>query len=312
MMRVADQVVFYTGMFKPHLAQHVRRAMLSYNCLEARRSDFAPPALDWMLDSGAFTRIVSRRGHVPVAEYAAAIRRWEQVGRLRAAVSQDYMCEDFVLGTTGLSVREHQDLTTGRYLELLDALGEQPYVMPVIQGYAPDEYAYHCWTLAPHLPEGALVGVGSICKRNSRPEAVAQVLNACTPQTLWRGRMTRGARAWCLIRSNTPESGLSGSSVCRWSIANYRCCCDTNEREVDTSMPIFSGLRYVWLLAAFLTSTMAWLSAVGTAASIALFVKRADGLDMAGNIVEGAFSFVMAYVFVLAALYSIRNLRQED
>ena len=178
MMRVADQVVFYTGMFKPHLAQHVRRAMLSYNCLEKRKGDFAPPALDWMLDSGAFTRIVSGRGHVLVAEYAAAIRRWEQVGRLRAAVSQDYMCDDFVLGTTGLSVREHQDLTTGRYLELLDALGEQPYVMPVIQGYAPDEYAYHCWTLAPHLPEGALVGVGSICKRNSRPEAVAQVLNA--------------------------------------------------------------------------------------------------------------------------------------
>ena len=77
-------------------------------------------------------------------------------------------------------------------------------------------------------------------------------------------------------------------------------------------MPIFSGLRYVWLLAAFLTGTMAWLSAVGAAASIALFIKRADGVDTTGNIVEGAVSFVMAYVFILVAIYSIRNLRQED
>ena len=177
-MIVRDQVRFYTGVCKAHHAGELRRVMLSVNTLEGRVSDFAPPGLDWLLDSGAFTRIVSGRGHMSVSKYAQAVRRWSQVGYLSAAVAQDWMCEEFVLNITGMTVAQHQELTTRNYLALLDAVGGQPYVMPVIQGYAPAEYAAHCDALSQHLPQGALVGVGSVCKRNSRPAEVSAVLSA--------------------------------------------------------------------------------------------------------------------------------------
>lgn len=167
-------MIVYVGMHHPADADVVPRAMVSFNALEGRRGDF--PVHDWILDSGAFTRIMSGRGHVPVAEYAAAIKRWSRCGALHAAVAQDYMCEAPALRATGLTVAEHQELSTRRYLDLREAV-DCTYVLPVLQGFEPSEYAAHTRALSPELPEGAWVGVGSVCKRQGDPGAIVAVLD---------------------------------------------------------------------------------------------------------------------------------------
>jgi hypothetical protein len=52
------------------------------------------------------------------------------------------------------------------------------YIMPVLQGYEADDYARHVIAYGARLPARAWVGVGSVCKRNTRPDAIAQVLRA--------------------------------------------------------------------------------------------------------------------------------------
>lgn len=150
--------------------------MISVNRLRNRKSDFA--VNDWMLDSGAFTELF-RFGHYrsSVQSYAEQIKRWKQCGTLLAAVSQDYMTEPFILERTGLTVEEHQRLTIERYDELL-ACNTGVYILPVLQGYQPAEYISHLKQYGDRLKTGAWVGIGSVCKRNSKPEQVEAILKA--------------------------------------------------------------------------------------------------------------------------------------
>ena len=167
-------LLFYTGSHEVRFLATLPTAMISINVLNRRRSDFE--ANRWILDSGAFTRLLSGKGHLPIREYARAINRWAVCGDLQAAVAQDMMCEPFVLEITGLTVREHQSASTRNYLDLRDLV--DTYVMPVVQGYAPEEYAEHTRELSPYLQEGSWVGVGTLCKRNGSPSTVSQVLTA--------------------------------------------------------------------------------------------------------------------------------------
>lgn len=166
--------LFFLGVHKPAMAKRVERAMLSVNALEGRRSDFV--AQDWILDSGAFTRITSGRGHMPIEGYAAAVNRWASCGNMLAAVSQDWMCEPFVLNLTGSTVAQHQRWTIERYDTLRPLV--RPYLLPVIQGYDPTEYACHVLDYGDRLGDSAWVGVGSVCKRNASPWSVVAVLDA--------------------------------------------------------------------------------------------------------------------------------------
>ena len=95
-----------------------------------------------------------------------------------AAVSQDYMCESFILQKTGLSVREHQRLTVERYRRIRSLVPMNTYVMPVLQGYQPSEYVDHIRDYGSDLYFGMWVGVGSVCKRNGTPTAIRAVLSA--------------------------------------------------------------------------------------------------------------------------------------
>jgi hypothetical protein len=129
------------------------------------------------MDSGAFTRIANGHGHLNVETYAQLIRRWGQCGQLLGAVSQDYMCEPFILNITGLSVLDHQWLTLDRYDELLDC-NLHTYIMPVLQGYSVAEYLQHVDLYGQRLQEGAWVGVGSVCKRNRRVQEIETIVHA--------------------------------------------------------------------------------------------------------------------------------------
>ena len=165
--------LFFVGLHCVAHTNEFSRCMISVNRLEGRRKPL--DINDWILDSGAFSRLDSGQGHMAVADYAAQIRRWSQCGRLLAAVAQDYMCEPSILAKTGLTVAEHQRLTVANY----DALLEQDvgaYVLPVLQGYRPAEYVSHLAQYGDRLKLGQWVGVGSVCRRNGRPELIAAIL----------------------------------------------------------------------------------------------------------------------------------------
>jgi hypothetical protein len=53
-------------------------------------------------------------------------------------VSQDYMCEPFMLKKTGLDIATHQRLTIERY-DVIRAVLAVP-IMAVVQGYDPSDY----------------------------------------------------------------------------------------------------------------------------------------------------------------------------
>lgn len=171
------RMLFFPGLHHPSDARHFSRCMVSANALRGRQRSF--PARDWILDSGAFTEITTHgRYRSPVSEYAQQAIRWSHVGNLLAAVSQDFMCEDFVLAKTGLTVFDHQRLTIERYDELAGLCRDGPYILPVLQGYWPDEYLEHLQMYGGRLHPGQWVGVGSVCKRNADVDATEQVLKA--------------------------------------------------------------------------------------------------------------------------------------
>jgi len=172
------KVRFFVGLHHPHAAKHVATpAFISVNALRRRKSDFM--AGEWIMDSGAFTEVVRFGGYrFGVDEYASQIRRWSRCGTLLAAVAQDYMCESFVLEQTGKTVAEHQQMTIDRYDALMREDVGGVYIMPVLQGYTPQSYVEHIRLYGDRLAIGAWVGVGSVCKRNSNPQAIVAVLEA--------------------------------------------------------------------------------------------------------------------------------------
>jgi len=207
---------FYVGMHMPSKADKIDAAFISVNVLKNRKSPF--PVKDWIMDSGAFTTI-AKHGYYPedVSEYAKHIRRWKDNGNLIAAVSQDYMCEDIMLKKTGLTIAEHQRLTIERY----DALVKEDtgvYIMPVLQGYKPSDYVAHIHAYGDRLVKGAYVGVGSVCKRNTSPSSIVEVLKAikaCRPDLRLHGfGVKTTALAWAEVRDN-----LESADSMAWSFA---------------------------------------------------------------------------------------------
>ncbi|RUV65210.1 MAG: hypothetical protein E5X35_11580 [Mesorhizobium sp.] len=185
------KVRFFVGLHHPADAQHFEAACISINCLRGRKK---PVDCDEVIvDSGAFTELNLHGGYRHgVEEYAAELYRLHTAGvvKIAAAVTQDYMCEPFMLAktkATGASdgtIADHQRLTIERYDALkaeLDRLfgGKCPFpVMPVLQGYAPSDYARHVEMYGDRLKFGMWVGVGSVCKRNGAPERIVEVLSA--------------------------------------------------------------------------------------------------------------------------------------
>lgn len=181
----AKPIKFYVGLHQPSDARHFGLACISINRLRGRKKPV--DCGDVLVDSGAFTELFLHHAYRHgIEQYAAELHRLysEGVVKIAAAVAQDYMCEPFILAKTGLTVLEHQRLTIERYDALcaeLDRLfgGEFPFpVMPVLQGFAPHEYADHVRMYGDRLKPGMWVGVGSVCKRQSDPRAIIAVLHA--------------------------------------------------------------------------------------------------------------------------------------
>jgi len=170
-------VDFFVGLHQPSDAQHFDRAFVSVNRLRNRKSNFKVGK--WIMDSGAFTTILRHGGYPhPVSEYAEQIKRWSTCGEMLAAVAQDYMCEASMLALTGLTIPEHQRLTVERYDALMRCDTGDAYILPVLQGYEPQDYVRHIRMYGNRLGPNAWVGVGSVCKRNGNIGAIETVLLA--------------------------------------------------------------------------------------------------------------------------------------
>jgi hypothetical protein len=238
---------FFCGLHQPSDAKHFDAAFVSVNRLRQRKGPFRVG--DWIMDSGAFTEVAMHGGYRhSVADYAAQIRRWAGNGRLLAAVAQDWMCEPWIVAKTGLSVADHQRLTVERYDALLQEDTAGVYVMPVLQGYAPQDYVDHLHQYGARLKTGAWVGVGSVCKRNGSPLAIEAVLSAIKAERPDLRLHGFGLKATAL-RSAVVYDLLFSADSMAWSFAARREGRNSNDwREAKRCMGgIEKVARQLWL-----------------------------------------------------------------
>ena len=129
----------------------------------------------WALDSGGFSELSMFGGWKTSAEtYVAEVRRAVvEIGHLRWAAIQDWMCEPWILKKTGLSIDEHQRRTVDSLVELRTLAPELPWT-PVLQGWRRDDYLRHVEMYEQggvDLAREPLVGLGSVCRRHATREA---------------------------------------------------------------------------------------------------------------------------------------------
>lgn len=145
------------------------------------KSPMDPARNDWALDSGGFTELKQHgKWTINEEQYLEIVARFaDECGRMLWAAQQDWMCEPFMLDRTGLTVADHQQRTVENFV-MLRAMAPDLPIIPVIQGWTPDEYL-RCIKLyeiaGVDLTSEKLVGVGSICRRKAVP-AIAEVVVA--------------------------------------------------------------------------------------------------------------------------------------
>ncbi len=167
---------FYLGAHHPNwLATAGVPLFISRRRLHERKT-FPRAVAPWALDSGGFTELnTTGRWSLNAAQYATEVERYrDEIGMLEWVAPQDWMCEPFVLAKTNMAVVEHQVLTVRNFQRLRDLLG--PLVMPVLQGWTLDDYLRCVEAYERHgidLAAEAIVGVGSVCRRQDTLEAEA-------------------------------------------------------------------------------------------------------------------------------------------
>jgi hypothetical protein len=143
----------------------------------ASRRRLPRAAAPWALDSAGYTALHTGGYPVTVEQYAAEVTRYaDEIGGLQWAASMDYMCEPSVLAKTGGTVLRHQSLTLENFGRLRELIG--PLAAPVLQGWEPGEHERHAEMYADagfDLRTEPIVGVGSVCRRNSDREIGAIV-----------------------------------------------------------------------------------------------------------------------------------------
>lgn len=162
---------FYLGTDRPNwLWEHgTRHPLFVSRRTIAKYRNLKPATTRWALDSGGFTELnLYGEWQTTPHRYVAQIQRYaDQLGGLDFAAPQDWMCEPEVLRRTGLTVEEHQRRTTYNYLTLRTLSPTLP-IIPVLQGWHPDDYRRHLdqYTAAGiDLTKPHRVGIGTVCRR---------------------------------------------------------------------------------------------------------------------------------------------------
>jgi hypothetical protein len=170
-------VRFYLGMHKPGWLERTDVPLFVSHRRLRERVQLPRAAGYWALDSGGFTELsMFGAWRTTPGEYAEAASLYrDNVGNLEFAAPQDWMCEPFIVEKTGKSVAEHQGLTIESVLALRSLAPEVPWC-PVLQGWTIDDYLGHVeqYRVAGiDLAREAVVGVGSVCRRQGTAEAEA-------------------------------------------------------------------------------------------------------------------------------------------
>lgn len=153
----------------------------------SRYKTLRPSLAEWALDSGGFTEIQKHgRWTITPKQYIAEVRRFtDEIGNLAWAAPMDWMCEPVQLAKTRKTSKEHQWLTLINYMDLMEEASDLPFV-PVLQGWDRDDYM-RCWEMYDsqkiYLEDHALVGVGSVCRRQGTFEAL-RILRSLQPLKL--------------------------------------------------------------------------------------------------------------------------------
>lgn len=149
-----------------------RRRLANLNRLPRARGPVA-------IDSGGFTEMsLYGEWSITVKQYIEEIRRYvECLGNVQFAAPMDMMCEPAILKKTGLTVEEHQRRTLDNFRELMQLAPELPWA-PALQGWTIGDYWKHAESYQKariDLAKAPVVGVGSVCRRQSTTRANALI-----------------------------------------------------------------------------------------------------------------------------------------
>lgn len=173
-------LTFYLGTHEPSwLARPDVAVPLFVSHRRLRRYKRLPRARPrWALDSGGFTELAMHGRWVTTPEeYLDAVARYaDEIGRLDWAAPMDWMCEPEMLAKTGLSVDRHQGLTVENVSLLRAHAPADVRIVPVLQGWHVGEYVACAERYAAagiDVTTEPVVGVGSVCRRQSTSEIAA-------------------------------------------------------------------------------------------------------------------------------------------
>lgn len=166
---------FYLGTHEPAWLDRTSVPLCVSRRRLARRVTLPASTTEWVCDSSGFTEL-DRHGRwtVPAEQYAAEVRHYiREIPGMRWAAIQDWMCEPHILAKTGKAIVDHQRLTVRSHLELMGLAPEIPW-LPVLQGFDRRDYLAHLAmyrSVGIDLTRSPIVGVGSVCRRQSTEEA---------------------------------------------------------------------------------------------------------------------------------------------
>lgn len=126
------------------------------------------------VDSGGFHQMETGNGEYEDSndDYLAYLRDHEP----DLWAHRDYPCERELLKSLGRSVKDHQERTTEKHIELADAdVPGQP--VAVVQGWSVDQYLTHLDSLRDHGLLTEYVGIGTVCGRDNVSE-IAEIITA--------------------------------------------------------------------------------------------------------------------------------------
>jgi len=162
---------FYLGTHVPNWLWRtdVRHPLFVSNRTLGRYKKLKKANVRWCLDSGGFTELgmFGTWLTTPYQYVQNVFRYWDEVGSMDWASPQDWMCEPQMLKKTGKTVKEHQHLTCHNFVLLRQLAPDMP-IIPVLQGWMPDDYLQHAKMYSEYgvgLNEEPTVGVGSVCRR---------------------------------------------------------------------------------------------------------------------------------------------------
>ncbi len=163
----------YMGVWNIQQATVLRQFMYSVRRLKKRISAMPFRGLDWILDSGGFSEInINGKYSFTVNEYLRLV----ELHQPRMFFNMDYVCESNALNKTGLTIKQHQEKTTNNQIKIMDIYNKfniKGQFAGCIQGFEIEEYLSHIDSLKEHGLITPIMGIGSICRRNS----INQILN---------------------------------------------------------------------------------------------------------------------------------------